>query len=129
VYNDLMMDLGTGQYLGTELGDLGRVHPPFIHPSTPANDCGGVNNGVGGMNGYQPLAQEPSQTVSSFDYPQSCQPHRGVGHTSGQSTSTGFEGQRPTGGIVDYNAWERALYESFMMDQETNRNLECFFST
>lgn len=104
VYNDLMMALGTGQYLGTEMMDLGP--PPFIHPSMSSNDGGGVSGF--GTNRYQwqgtsqDMMQGPPQTISLFGYPQQGQSCHGGDYISGQQTGASFEGQWPTGGIVDY---------------------------
>lgn len=97
VYNELMMDIGTGQYLGAEMGNLGL--PPFIG--------GGGINGLG-TNGHQwqgisqNLVHEPPQAISSFGYPQPSQPHHGVDRTSGQQTGVTFGGQWHTGGTIDY---------------------------
>ena len=95
VYNDLMMDLGTGQYLGTERQDLGL--PASVHPPISANDGGGVNGF--GMNEYQwqgLTVEELPQTVSPYgSYPQ-------PDHASGQKPGTSFGAQWPTGGTVDY---------------------------
>lgn len=103
-YNDLMMDIGIGQYLGTGVRDL--EPPPFIHPSTTTNESGGVNDF--GMNGHQwqdtsqHMMRELPQTVSSLGYPQPSGPDHEGGHTSGQQAGASFGGQWPSGGITDY---------------------------
>lgn len=94
VYNDLMMDLGTGQYLGNEAEGPGPL--PFTHPSV---------DGDTGINGYQwqGMSQHiPQQEISTFGYPQPGQPHHGVNQASEQQAGTSFGGQWPTRGIVDY---------------------------
>lgn len=94
VYNDLMMDIGTAQYLGREMRELGPS--PFVHPSVPTNDGRGVDGSSWGTNGYQRqgvshhMAHEPPQAMSSFGYPQPGQPHYEVGHVSAQQMHTNF---------------------------------------
>jgi hypothetical protein len=93
VYNELMMDISTGQYLGAEMQEL--VTRPFIHPSVSANDDGGVNGFGADGNPWQGMVHEPWEGISSFGYPQPCQPD----HTSGPQTGGNFG---PTGGTIDY---------------------------
>ena len=102
VYNDLMMDISTAQYLGIEIGDPGP--PPSVHPSTPTN----YGRGADGMNEYrwqgvrQDTAHELPQKTSLFDYSQPDQPQGGMGHTPAQQMGTEGWGPWPAGGVVDY---------------------------
>jgi hypothetical protein len=140
-YNDLMMDIGIAQCLGTGMQDLGS--PPFVHPSMSTNDGEGVD-------GYQwqgiseQVMHELPQTTLPFGYPQPGQAHHGGSQSSAQQAGANFGGQWPTAGIVDYkwvshhllrpirgsherpnySIWERALYESFMMGQQTNQRFQ-----
>jgi len=106
VYNDLMVDIGTAQYLGAEMREPGP--PPFAYPPMPVNGGRGVNGFGSNTNGYRwedfprHATHEPPQTVPSVWYPQQDQPYRGGDHTSAQHAHTGYEGQWPTSGIVDY---------------------------
>ena len=101
-YNDLMMDIGTAQYLGAE------IQEPVANSSTPTNDGGGINSSGSGTNGYQlqgvshHVPHEPPQTMSSFGFSQPGQPSCGVSHISTQQASTNSWVRRPVGGITDY---------------------------
>lgn len=103
VYNDLMMDIGTAQYLGAEKRE------PVLYSPRPANDGGGINGFGFNANRYQRqevssyhVVYEPPQTVSSFGYPQPGQPSCGVGLMPAQQMHSNFGGQRPPGGMTDY---------------------------
>lgn len=108
VYNDLMMNISTGQYLGAGIQDLGP--PPFTHPPAPMNPGGGftglVANDVNQWQGISRgiVAPEPSERNSPFGYPQPFQPHYGLDRNSGQQMGTSFVGQWPTGGTIDYKS-------------------------
>jgi len=122
VYNDLMMDIGTAQYLGAELQPLGP--PPFVRPTMSTNGGGGVDPFGSNINAYQWQGASQNvhglpQTTPPFGYPQPGQPH-GMQATA-QQIGTSFGGQWPIGSITDYEAWERALYENFMMGQQANQ--------
>ena len=105
-YNDLMVNIGTAQYLGTEMREPGP--PPFAHPPMLVNDCGGVSAPGPSTNGYQwqdfsnSAMHESPQMVSSFEYPLQGQPYREAGQASTQQTPAGCGGQWPTRGITDY---------------------------
>lgn len=106
VYNDLVMDIGTAQYLGLEMID--QTTPPLVNLSMMTGDGGGISGTGSSANGYQwqgvphHVPHEPPQTKSSFGYPQPGQPSYGVGYISAQQTGTDFEGQWPPGGITDF---------------------------
>jgi len=101
-YNDLMVDIGTAQYLGA------GMRPPFAHPPMPANGGRGANDFSSNVNGHQRedfpqrVAHEPPQVVPPFWHPQQDRPHRGVDYASAQQTHAGHEGQWPVSGTVDY---------------------------
>lgn len=104
-YNDLMMDIGAAQYLGTEIQESGP--PPFAHPPVPMNDGWGDNDSGSSTSGYRGpgpfcnVMHESPQTVPSFGYPQQGQQYCG-GHAPAQQTHANYGGRLPTGGIVDY---------------------------
>ena len=105
-YNDLMMDIGTAQYLGTEVREPGP--PPFVYPPVPTNDGGSASDSGLSINGYQRqgvsyhVVHGSPQTMPSFGYHQQGQPYRGVDHISAQQMDTNCGAQWPTGGITDY---------------------------
>jgi len=120
-YNDLMMDICTAQYLGAELQAPGP--PPFVHPTMSTNNGGGVDGFGSNINAYQwqgasQNVHELPQTMPPFGYPQPGQPQM---QATAQQTGTNFGGQWPTGSITDYEAWERALYENFMIGRQANQ--------
>ena len=106
VYNDLMVDIGTAQYLGAGMREPGP--PPFAHPLMPVSGERGFNDFGSNMNGHrwedfpQRVTHEPLQAVPPLRYPQQDQPYCRVGYGSAQQTHAGHEGQWPAGGIVDY---------------------------
>ena len=107
VYNDLMMDIGTAQYLGSEMQDLRS--PPFAHPSMLTNSNEGANGFGSSADGYQwPGASQhvmmhgAPQPTLSFDFSQSGQSHHGVAQTSAQRGGTNSGEQWPAGGVTDY---------------------------
>lgn len=95
VYNDLMMDIGTAQYLGADIREQWPI---------PTDGNGDVDGSNSSTDGYQwqsasyPVMQEPPQTLSSFGYPQQGHPD----HTSVEQTLADGKGQWHTGGIADY---------------------------
>lgn len=102
-YNDLVMDIGTAQYLGAE-----KREPVPCSPM-PTNDGGGINGFGLNANGHRRqgvssyhVVHEPPQTVSSFGYPQPGHPSCGVGLVPAQQMHSSFGGQRPPGGMTDY---------------------------
>ena len=105
-YNDLMVNIGTAQYLGTEMREPGP--PPFAHPPILVNDGGGVSAPGPSTNGYQwqdssnSGMHESPPMASSFGYPLQGQSYREVGQASTQQTPAGCGGQWPTRGITDY---------------------------
>lgn len=99
VYNDLMMDIGTAQYLGAGL----QGPPSFVHPTMSTNDGGGVGSNI---NAYQWQGASQNvyglpQTMPPFGCPQPGQPQHGMQATA-QQMGTSFGGQWPTGSITDY---------------------------
>jgi hypothetical protein len=105
-YNDLMVDIGTAQYLGTEMQDVGS--PPSVHPFMPPNYGGGTDSFGSNVDGYQwkgfsqQTTDELLQSISSFGHSQPGQLHDVADHTSAQRAGAGFGGQWPNGAIVDY---------------------------
>ena len=106
VYTDLMVDIGTAQYLGGEMREPGPS--PFAHPPMLAHVGRGVNGSGSRTDGYRwedlshCATNGPPQVVPSVWYPQQDQPYRGVDHAPAQQVYAGNEGQWPTSGIVDY---------------------------
>ena len=106
VYNDLIMDIGTAQYLGSEMRE--QTLPPPVNPLMPADDGGRIRDTSSSANWYQwhgvshHALHERPQVMSSFGYPQPGQPSCGVAHISTQQTHTNFEGQWPPGVITDF---------------------------
>lgn len=106
VYNDLMVDIGTAQYLGVEMQGPGPS--PFAHPPMPAHDGRGVDGFGSHANGYRwedpshRVTNEPPQVVPSFWYAQQDRPYHGVDHAPARQAYAGNEGQWPANGIVDY---------------------------
>jgi hypothetical protein len=105
-YNDLMVDIGIAQYLGTGMRDVGS--PPSVHPSMPPGYGGGTDSFGSNVNGdrlegfSQHTTDELLQTISPFEHSQLGQLHVVADHASAQRAGSGFEGQWPTGGTVDY---------------------------
>jgi len=115
VYNDLVMDIGTAQYLDSEMRE--SAPPALLSLSVPTDGGGGTNATGSSTNGYpwQGVPHEPPRTISSFEYPRPGQTSYGADRTSAQQADTNFEGEWPPGGITDFGAWERVLYENFMI--------------
>ena len=103
VYNDLMMDIGTAQYLGTGVQDLGS--PQFAYPTVSANgnggDFGSSSNWYQLESVSQPVIQLPSM-MRSAGYPPPDSQYRGMNQSFPGQTGTGFGGQWSPGGIRDY---------------------------
>lgn len=104
VYNDLMVDISTAQYLGTWMQDLGA--PPFAHPTMSANSGGGdfdlSSNWYQLESVSQPVIHEPPSMMRSVGCPSPGSQCRGVNQSFAGQAGTGFGGQRSPGGIRDY---------------------------
>ena len=100
-YNDLVMDIGIAQYLGSEVRE--RAPPPPINLSMSRGDDGSGSY----ANGYQwqgvshHASQEPPQ-ATSFGCPQPGWPSCGTNDISAQQPHASFDGQWLSGGITDF---------------------------
>ena len=105
-YDDLMRDIGTAQYLGTEMRE--PLPPPFAHPSMSANGDMGINGSGSSTDGYRWQGaphhgtHEPAQTSPLFGHLYPGQPRYGADRVSAQQAYGSREGQWPTGSITDY---------------------------
>ena len=105
VYNDLIMDIGTAQCLGTGVQDLGS--PQFTYPTISANvdggDFGSSSNWYQWEGVPQPVIDEPpSMMPSTFGYHQPGPQYYGVNQSFVEQMGAGFEGKRSPRGVVDY---------------------------
>ena len=105
VYNDLIMDIGTAQYLGTGVQDLGSHQ--FAYPTISANgdsgDFGWSSNGYQWEGISEPVIHRPTSTMpSTFGYHQPGPQHCGANQFSAEQNDVDLVGQWSPGGIRNY---------------------------